>query len=431
MNVAVVVGWLLFAVGIAGSIALHEVGHLVPAKRFGVKVTQYMVGFGPTVWSRHRGETEYGVKAIPLGGYIRMIGMFPPRTDARGQLVHSTATTGPFQSMIEGARAQSAQEVQPGDEDRVFYNLKTHQKLIVMLGGPTTNLAIAAVLFTLALSVFGVPQLTNTVASVVRCIPAVGSTGCAPGDPPSPAIAAGLRDGDTITAIDGVPVTDWTQASTTIRASGGQQIVLTVDRAGRNVDLPVTVATASRPAVDDPTKTVQAGYIGLQPTLTQVREPVTAVPAQMWDFAVRSGQAVLSIPSKMVGVWNAAFGGQQRDPAGPVSVVGVGRISGEVAADTAGVSWKVANLLMILAALNMALFLFNLIPLLPLDGGHVAGALYEWAKRQVARWRHQPDPGPVDVAKALPLAYGVAIVLIGASALLIYADVVNPIRLSG
>jgi membrane-associated protease RseP (regulator of RpoE activity) len=195
--------------------------------------------------------------------------------------------------------------------------------------------------------------------------------------------------------------------------------------------VPVDVAATTRPSLDNPNQDVPAGFIGVRPSIQQVRQPVTAVPRQMWDFGVASGKAVLGIPAKMVGVWQAAFDGQKRDPTGPVSVVGVGRFSGEVTADSAGLSWKVANLLMILAALNMALFLFNLIPLLPLDGGHVAGALYEGAKRRVARWRHRPDPGPVDVAKALPLAYGVAFVLIGMSALLIYADVVNPIRLTG
>jgi len=431
MNLAALVGVLFFAVGVAASIALHEVGHLLPAKRFGVKVTQYMVGFGPTVWSRRRGETEYGLKAVPLGGYIRMIGMFPPKRNAEGQLVHSMATTGPLQSMVESARSQSASEVEPGDEHRVFYKLKTRQKLVVMLGGPTMNLFIAAILFTIAMSGLGVPQLTTTVEAVVPCVPAVGAVECADTDPQSPAVAAGVQAGDVVVAIDGQPISDWTVAADQIRASGGEQVTLTVVRDGVEQDLTVDVAATQRPSVDDPTTYVDAGFVGIRPSLEQVREPVTAVPAQMWDFGVRSGQAVLSIPSKMVGVWQAAFGDAERDITGPVSVVGVGRFSAEVAADQASISWRLSNLLMLLAALNMALFLFNLIPLLPLDGGHVAGALYEGAKREVAKWRHRPDPGPVDVAKALPLAYAVAFVLIGMSALLIYADVVNPIKLSG
>ena len=430
MNGATIIGWVIFATAIAVSIALHEMGHLLPAKRFGVKVTQYMVGFGPTVWSRHKGETEYGIKAIPLGGYIRMIGMFPPKRLASGEVVTTSNSTGIFRSIIDGARAQSAEEVTPGDEDRVFYKLKTRQKLTVMLGGPTMNLILAAVFFTIAMSVFGAPQLTMRIASVIPCVPAAQSSTCAPGDPRSPAAEAGLRKGDTIVAVAGTPVSSWTQASQLIRDEGGKRVIITVDRNGQTIDVPVSVVTTSRPSLTDPTKNVDVGYIGVSPSIEQVRQPVTAVPGQMWNFTAKSAQAVVSIPAKMAGVWGAAFDGQQRNPNGPVSIVGVGRFSGEVTADHAGWTWKAANIFMIVAALNMALFLFNLIPLLPLDGGHVAGALYEAAKRHIAKWRHRPDPGPVDVAKAMPLAYAVAIALIGMSVLLIYADVVNPIKLS-
>lgn len=431
MSLLAVLAVVAFVLGVAASIALHEVGHLVPAKRFGVKVTQYMVGFGPTMWSRRRGETEYGVKAVPLGGYIRMIGMFPPRRNADGDLVLSATTTGPFKSMIEDARRSSAAEVAPGDEDRVFYKLPVPQKLVVMLGGPTMNLVLAAVLFTIALSVLGTPQLTPTVSEVVPCVPASYTSDCTAADPDSPAAAAGLQAGDTVLAVDGTAVADWAALQQTIRDSAGDSLLLTVDRGGEQVELTVDVVAMERPSLDDPSVTVDAGFLGVVPSVEQVREPVTAVPGQMWDFAIASGKAVLSIPSKMVGVWQAAFGGADRDPNGPVSVVGAGRFGVEVATDDAGWSWRAANFLLLLASLNMALFLFNLIPLLPLDGGHVAGALYEGARRQVARWRHRADPGPVDVARLLPLAYGVAIVLISMSALLIYADVVNPIRLGG
>lgn len=125
-----VAGVVIIAVGIALSIALHEIGHLVPAKRFGVRVPQYMVGFGPTIWSRHKGETEYGVKAIPLGGYIRMIGMFPPKSgDAPGTI--RTSSTGRFTQLADEARAQSFEEVRPGDEDRLFYKLSVDRKSVV------------------------------------------------------------------------------------------------------------------------------------------------------------------------------------------------------------------------------------------------------------------------------------------------------------
>jgi membrane-associated protease RseP (regulator of RpoE activity) len=424
------IGLAVFAVGIVGSIALHEVGHMVPAKRFGVRVTQYMVGFGPTVWSRLRGETEYGVKAIPLGGYIRMVGMFPPRRTREGQLVHSASTTGPIQSLIEDARRSSAEEIAAGEEHRAFYQLSVPKKLVVMLGGPTMNLFLAAVLYTIAMVLLGVPTLTMTVDEVAPCIPSDVTAKCTAADPKSPASQAGVQAGDVIVAVDGVRYDDWQSVVTDIRGRAGEDVTLTVERNGSTLDLPVTVGTTEVPKDGNPNDLVTAGYVGLSPTVDQVREPVMAVPGRMWEFISRSATAIASIPGKMVGVWNAAFGDEERDPTGPVSVVGVGRFSIEVGQDQATWSWKLANWLTLLAGLNMALFFFNLIPLLPLDGGHVAGALYEGARRKIAALRGQPDPGPVDVARMLPVAYTVAFLLIGMSVLLIYADLVNPITLN-
>jgi membrane-associated protease RseP (regulator of RpoE activity) len=424
------IGLVVFFVGVLGSIALHEVGHLVPAKRFGVRVTQYMVGFGPTVWSRVRGETEYGFKAIPLGGYIRMVGMFPPTRNREGELVFSATTTGPFQSMMEDARRTSAQEILDGEESRAFYHLSVPKKLIVMLGGPTMNLMLAAILYTVALVVLGVPSLTMTVQSVAPCVPADVSADCADSDPLSPASEAGVQAGDVIVAVDGEPYDDWVDVVDEIRGRAGDEVVLTIERDGSEVDLPVTVAATEVPDEGNPNDLVTAGFIGVSPAIEQVREPISAVPERMWQFVSRSAVAIVSIPSKMVGVWNAAFSDDERDPTGPVSVVGVGRFSVEVAEDQSTWSWKMANWLTLLAGLNMALFFFNLIPLLPLDGGHVAGALYEGARRRVAQMRGRPDPGPVDVARMLPVAYTVAFLLISMSVLLIYADVVNPITLN-
>ena len=424
------IGLAVFAVGIVGSIALHEVGHLVPAKRFGVRVTQYMVGFGPTVWSRVRGETEYGFKAIPFGGYIRMIGMFPPRRSREGELVYSATTTGPFQSMIEDARRGSAQEIQAGQEHRAFYQLSVPKKLVVMLGGPTMNLFLAAILYSVALVVIGVPSLTMTVDTVAPCVPSDVTAECGVDDPQSPASAAGVKQGDVIVAVDGVPYDDWTAVVDEVRGRAGEEITLTVERDGSTIDLPLTVGSTQVPKDGNPNEMVSAGFIGVSPSVEQEREPITAVPERMWQFVSRSATAIASIPSKMVGVWNAAFSGDERDPTGPVSVYGIGRFSVQVAEDQSTWSWKLANWLTLLAGLNMALFFFNLIPLLPLDGGHVAGALYEGGRRQVAKIRGRPDPGPVDVARMLPVAYTVAFLLIGMSVLLIYADVVNPITLN-
>lgn len=424
------VGLAVFAVGILGSIALHEIGHLVPAKKFGVRVTQYMVGFGPTVWSKVKGETQYGIKAIPFGGYIRMVGMFPPRRTREGELVHSATTTGPLQSLMEDARRSSAEEIAAGEEHRAFYQLTVPKKLVIMLGGPTMNLLLAGVLFTIAMVVLGVPSLTMTVGEVAPCIPTDVTQRCTTQDPQSPAAAAGVRAGDVIVAVDGVPYDDWQSVVDEIRGRPGEDVTLTVERNGSTVDLPVTVGSTEVPKDGNPNDLVEAGYVGVSPTVEQVREPLTAVPARMWEFVSRSAVAIVSIPSKMVGVWQAAFSDDERDPTGPVSVLGVGRFSVEVGQDESTWSWKLANWLTLLAGLNMALFFFNLIPLLPLDGGHVAGALYEGGRRQVAKARGRPDPGPVDVARMLPVAYTVAFLLIGMSVLLIYADVVNPITLN-
>ena len=325
------IGLAVFAVGVLGSIALHEVGHLVPAKRFGVRVTQYMVGFGPTMWSRMRGETEYGVKAIPFGGYIRMVGMFPPHRNREGELVLAASSTGPFQSMVEDARRTSVEEIRAGEEHRAFYQLSVPKKLVVMLGGPTMNLFLAALLYTVALVVLGVPTLTTTVDTVAPCVPSNVEADCAGSDPQSPAAAAGVESGDVVVAVDGVAYDDWLDLVEVVRAQAGEDVVLTVERDGKTLDLPLTVGSTEVPDPDDPTQMVTAGFIGLSPTVEQQQSSITAVPERMWEFVSRSAQAIVSIPSKMVGVWQAAFGDEERDPTGPVSVVGVGRFSVEVA----------------------------------------------------------------------------------------------------
>src|SRR6185312_2476375 len=143
-------GVIIFAVGLLLSIALHEVGHMVPAKKFGVKVTQYMVGFGPTLFSRKKGDTEYGIKAIPLGGYIRMIGMVPPRADGKVSRWPRRLATA-----VEDFRQMSRAEVGPEDEERQFYRLTPGKKMIVMLGGPSMNLLIFLVLFIVLITTLG------------------------------------------------------------------------------------------------------------------------------------------------------------------------------------------------------------------------------------------------------------------------------------
>jgi membrane-associated protease RseP (regulator of RpoE activity) len=436
-------GVLVIALGIGLSIGLHELGHLVPAKKFGVKCTQYMVGFGPTVWSRRRGDTEYGIKAIPLGGYVRMIGMFPPRKQDEGRL--RVSSTGRWTQLAEQARAEALEEIGPGDEDRVFYKLPVWQRIVIMMGGPLTNLVIATALLTGLITLHGLPELTSQVSTVAACAPTdVMVEDCA-GQPASPAAEAGLEPGDRIVAVDGQPVSGWSETSYAIQNAAGQ-VDLTIERDGAEQVLQADLVTRERPLLtpDGQVQVDAAGepvlgevsYLGASGSIEYIAQPLSEAPAFVGTALVETGKIFLKLPEKLVGVWQAAFGGDERDSEGPMSVVGVGRVAGDVTSGSLGVladsfGEQLMVLLSLLASLNIALFVFNMIPLLPLDGGHVAGAVWEAVKKGWARLRGAPDPGPVDIAKALPLAYSVAIGFIAMTLLLVYADLVNPIRLGG
>ncbi|HYO86748.1 MAG TPA: site-2 protease family protein [Dermatophilaceae bacterium] len=456
--ITAILGVLFIVVGIGVSIALHEVGHLIPAKKFGVTVRQYMVGFGPTLWSRRRGETEYGIKAIPLGGYVRMIGMFPPRPgDAPDTL--RASSTGRFSQLADQARAQSMEEIQPGEQDRVFYKLSTPRKVVTMLGGPLVNLAIGAALLTGYVTLYGVPDAERPIGAAVSSVTMCVIPDSAPlqrdqavnceGRPPAPAYAAGIRPGDRIVTVAGVPVTSPQDLAPLIRPNVGRtlpvEVIRSEGRDQRRITLSVTPTSATlyqlgdqgqvrRDAAGEPL-TERGGFIGIgqREVYETVPQPLSSAAGYVWGQVSQTAALMARIPEKMVGVWQAAFGSEQRDPNGPVSVVGVGRVAGEKAGGQ--ITGSIIDdidvfpfLVQLLAALNIALFVFNLIPLLPMDGGHVVGALWEGLRRRAARAFGRPDPGPVDVARALPIAYAASIVLIGMSALLIYADIVKPIR---
>jgi membrane-associated protease RseP (regulator of RpoE activity) len=433
-----IIGVAVVVVGLALSIGLHEIGHLVPAKLFGVKVTQYMIGFGPTLWSKRKGETEYGVKALPLGGYISMIGMFPP---GKGDRVHNDST-GFFQGLVQDARDSSAETITAGDEHRAFYLLPVWKRIIIMFGGPFMNLVLAFALLSVLLVGFGMPQNSTTVGSVNECVlPATSERQtCEPGDPAAPGAEAGVRPGDRIVSIDGVAIDTWEQSTGIIREHPNEALTMVVVRDGEETTLTVTPALSERYVVDDDGQvvtdasgdpvTVEAGFVGIGAASERVSQPVTEVLPAMGDNITRVAGIILNLPQRMVDVANAAFGPGERDPNGPISVVGVGRVAGEIAAiDEIPVIDKAAGLIGILASLNIALFVFNMVPLLPLDGGHIAGALWEAIRRGFAKLFRRPDPGPVDLAKLMPLTLAVVVVLGGMSALLIYADIVKPIAL--
>ncbi len=426
----IALGIVLFAVGILASVALHEIGHLVPAKRFGVHVPQYMVGFGPTLFSRRRGETEYGLKALPLGGYVRLSGMYPPnRSGRRGRV---------FDKLIEDARNQALGEIPPGDEHRAFYRLTPWRKLVVMAGGPAMNLALGLLFLVLAFGVVGQPRTTAvlTLSSTSACVPAAGATAdtpCPAGAAPSPARAAGLQAGDRIEAVGDTVVSSWDQASTAIAAASGPT-AFTVSRAGASRTVTIDVPRVQRPDPTDPTRLVVRGFIGVQPDAVFVYDHlgVAGIAGAYGEQVAGTAKVLVKFPQRLADIARLTFSDQPRGIDSPVGIVGASRFGGEVAAEQSiPARARVSTFLGILASVNIALAVFNLIPLLPLDGGHIAGALWESLRRRIARARHRPDPGFVDVARALPIAYAVTLVVVASSALLLYADVVNPVRLFG
>jgi membrane-associated protease RseP (regulator of RpoE activity) len=423
-------GVIVFALGLLASIALHELGHLVPAKKFGVKVTQYMVGFGPTILSRRRGETEYGFKAIPMGGYIRMIGMVPP-AKAASRWPRRMA------ELVEDFRRTARDEVAPGDEDRQFYRLPVRKRIVIMMGGPLVNLALYVILMTLVLCAIGTQQLSNTLGAVSRCIVPATATAAADGScpldaPPSPAAAAGLRAGDDIVSIDGVRTDSWAATVAVIERSAGRTLSVVVERDGQEQTLSVTPVANTKYVDADGAETKTVGMIGASSTYEFVRMSPLEVPGELASQFVEGTKRLAGLPARVYELLGTVFNGDPRDPEGAVGVVGLGRLGGEVAATSQIETLeKVQFLLALLASLNLILFLFNMLPLLPLDGGHVAGALYEGARRAVARRRRRPDPGHVDTAQMLPVMYGVASVMIVVSLLILYADIVSPIKLFG
>jgi membrane-associated protease RseP (regulator of RpoE activity) len=389
-------GWVIFVVALLFSVMLHESGHFVTAKKFGMKVTQYFVGFGTTLWSTRKGETEYGVKALPFGGFVKIVGM------------------------------TSMDEVDPADEPRSFRRHPGWQRLIVLFAGSFMHFVLAFVLlFVLAAGIGLVNNNTTQLGPVSACVPtssqALPTGTCTSGDPASPAKLAGLRAGDRVVSFDGKHVSTWTQLGTVIRDTpAGRPVPVTVQRGGRTLVLHVTPTTV---------KGRSGSYLGIENTNVFQRyslpHAVTYAGSMFGQVLAGSAKVIGSLPAALPHLFAK---NRASTAAGQVtSVVGAGEITGQVVSANVGWQVKTDYVLLIIASLNIFVGAFNLLPLLPLDGGHIAVVIYERVRARFARLRGRADPGLVDMTKLVPVSVGVFAVLVCFGLALILADLVNPV----
>jgi membrane-associated protease RseP (regulator of RpoE activity) len=391
-------GWLIFLVALLVSVMLHETGHFVTAKRFGMKCTRYFIGFGPTLWSTWRGETEYGIKAFPVGGFVKIVGM------------------------------TSLDEVDPEDEPRSFRRAPGWQRLIVLAAGSFMHFVIAAVLiFGLALTIGIENDNTTNLGTVAACVPTneqalTSGAACTSGEAKSPAVLAGLKVGDQVTAFNGVAVSNWTDLSNQIlKVKPGAPVSLTVERGGH----PLTLHTALAEVPG------HGSYFGIAPTTVFQRQgPIDAVKYVGTGFSQVVSGSVSALAHLPAAVPQLFAKDRSSTAAGNVSsVVGAARETGQAVAANVGWQYKVSFVLLLIASLNIFVGVFNLLPLLPMDGGHVAVVIWERIRAWFARLRRRPDPGMVDYRKLVPVSFSVFLVLVVFGMLLILADIVNPVSI--
>ncbi|MEU0267865.1 site-2 protease family protein [Nocardioides sp. NPDC006303] len=438
-----------FILAILVSIGLHELGHMIPAKAFGGKVTQYFIGFGPTVWSKQVGETEYGLKAIPLGGYVKILGMLPPGADQLGERTEDGAlkvrksNTGMFTQLISDARSAEWELIRPEDEPRLFYKMTWWKKVIVMAGGPTVNIAIAFFVLWGVFGIYGVRENVvdkghPVVSSLQECLLTWEDQGreCRASDKPTPAADAGLKPGDELISFNGTELTSWTVAQELIRDNMDGDATIVIERDGERMTLHTQTVVQERVKdVDDTSadpETAKVGFFGMSPeshVVTTKEGPVYALK-EMGVMAENAVHSLLRLPVKVWHVALAIVGVEERSADSPVSIVGGGRIAGEIAAhEGLDVGEKVASFAFLVGGFNLFIGIFNFVPLLPLDGGHIATALWEGIRRAFAKVFRRPDPGHADPAKLLPVAYVVASALLVMGVVLIVADLVVPLHL--
>jgi membrane-associated protease RseP (regulator of RpoE activity) len=376
-------GILAFVVALLFSVMVHEFGHYITARKYGMWVSEFFVGFGKRIWSVQRGETEFGVKAIPAGGYCKIEGMSPN------------------------------DEMPQGQEERAFYKASSGKKLIVLGAGSFLHFVLGFVLLFTLFAGIGTNQVLPVINEVV---------------PNSAAQAAGIQAGDEVISINGKRVTEWYKDVEVIRESQGAELTLVLNRNGEEV----VVTTAARLTDIDGTKRYVLGIVnevGLERSgvLVSIKNSATVTKG----FLVESVKSLGKLPEKIPALWGATVRGEERDANGLVGVVGVARVSGEaVGSDKLTPMERLATFVLIVASLNIFVGVFNLLPILPLDGGHMAVAIADSIRAFFARLRGRPRPAPIDVTVLTPITMVVFVVLATLTLLLLVADVINPVTLN-
>ena len=377
-------GILSFVAALLISVMIHEFGHYLTARKFGMRVSEFFLGFGTRLWSRQRGETEFGIKAIPAGGYCRIEGMTPD------------------------------DQMPEGEEGRAFYRASAGKKLIVLGAGSFLHFVLGYLLLFMLLAGVGVNQVLPVIDSVA---------------PNSAAAAAGFQKGDEIIAINGDRNTKWQSQLDKIRNSKGKELTFTIKRGGTEIE----IAAAPRMTdIDDGTSRYVLGIINefgskrLSPTAS-----ISDAAELTWTFTSTSAKALVQLPTKIPALWGQTFGGQERDENGLVGVVGVARVSGQAASSgKLTTSERIGTFILIVASLNIFVGLFNLLPILPLDGGHMAVAIADAFRAFIARLRGRPAPAAIDIKVLTPITAVVFVVLAALTVLLLIADIFNPIILN-
>jgi len=376
-------GILAFIVALLLSVMIHEFGHYITARNYGMWVSEFFVGFGKRLWSVQRGETEFGVKAIPAGGYCKIEGMSP------------------------------SDELPAGQEDRAFYKASSGKKLVVLGAGSFLHFVLGYLLLFTLFAGIGTNQVLPVISEVV---------------PNSAAEAAGIQPGDEILSINGKKVTEWYKDVEVIRQSQGKELTLVLDRNGEEI----SIAASGRLTDIDGTKRYVLGIVndvGLKRSGLLVSFKNSAIVTK--SFLTESVKSLAKLPEKVPALWGATVRGEERDANGLVGVVGVARVSGEaVGSDKLTPMERLATFVLIVASLNIFVGIFNLLPILPLDGGHMAVAIADEIRAFFARLRGRPRPAQIDVTVLTPVTMVVFVVLACLTLLLLVADVINPVTLN-